>query len=56
MIDEITGRMYAKVGGKLHSIPEIASCRSQEETALMPKTVEQDQISAREQALGGEQA
>ena len=25
VVDEITGRMYAKIGGKLHSIPEIAS-------------------------------
>ena len=56
MIDEITDRMYAEVGGELHLIPEIASHRHQEETALTPKTVEQDQISAREQALGEEPA
>ena len=54
MVDEITGRMYAKEGGKLHSIPEIASHWHQEEPALMPKTDEQDQASAREQALGEE--
>ena len=48
VVDEITGRMYAKVGGKLHSIPEIASHRCQEEPALMPRTDEQDQTSARE--------
>ena len=46
--DEITGRMYVKIGGKLHSIPEIASHRCQEEPALMPGTNKQDQISARE--------
>ena len=43
--------MYAKVGGKLHSIPEIASHQCQEEPALMPRTNKQDQTSAREQAL-----
>ena len=48
VVDEITGRMYAEVGGKLHSIPEIASHRHQEEPALMPRTDEQDQTSARE--------
>ena len=52
VVDEITGRMYAKVGGKLHSIPKIASHRHQEEPALMCRTNEQDQTSAREQALG----
>ena len=36
VVDEITGRMYTEVGGKLHSIPEIASHRHQEEPALMP--------------------
>ena len=41
-------RMYAEVGGKLLSIPEIASHRCQEEPALMPRTDEQDQTSARE--------
>ena len=54
VVDEITSRMYAKVGGKLHSIPEIASHRHQEEPALMPRTNEQDQTSARERALGEE--
>ena len=48
VVDEITGRMYAKVGDKLHSILEIASHRRQEEPALMPRTNEQDQTSARE--------
>ena len=48
VVDEITGRMYAEVGGKLHSIPEIASHRCQEEPALMPRTDEQNQTSARE--------
>ena len=48
VVDEITGRMYAKVGCKLHSILEIASHRHQEELALMPRTDEQDQTSARE--------
>ena len=52
MVDEITGRMYAKIEGKLHSIPEIASHRHQEESALMPGTEKQDQTSARERALG----
>ena len=52
VVDKITGRMYTKEGGKLHSIPEIASHRHQEEPALMPRTDEQDQTSAREQALG----
>ena len=51
VVDEITGRMYAKIGGKLHSIPEIASHRCQEEPTLMPRTDKQDQTSAREQAL-----
>ena len=54
VVDKITGRMYAKVGGKLHSILEIASHRCQEEPALMPRTDEQDQTSARERALGEE--
>ena len=54
VVDEITSRMYAEVGGKLHSILEIASHRHQEEPALMPRTNEQDQTSAREQALGEE--
>ena len=31
VVDKITGRMYAKVGGKLHSIPEIASHQHQED-------------------------
>ena len=48
MVDEITGRVYVKVGGKLHSIPEIASHQCQEEQAQTPKTNEQDQTSARE--------
>ena len=48
VVDEITGRMYAEVGGKLHSILEIASHQHQEEPALMPRTDEQDQTSARE--------
>ena len=52
VVDEITGRMYAEVGGKLHSIPEIASHRHQEE--LMPGTDKQDQTSARQRALGEE--
>ena len=56
MIDEITGRMYAEVGGKLHLIPEIASHQHKEEPALTPKTIEQDQASARERALGEELA
>ena len=30
VVDEITGRMYAKIGGKLHSIPEIASHQHQD--------------------------
>ena len=46
--DEITCRMYAKVEGRLYSIPEIASHRHQEEPALMPKTDEKDQTGARE--------
>ena len=54
VVDEITGRMYGEVGGKLHSIPEIASHRHQKEPALMPETDEQDQTSARERALGEE--
>ena len=54
VVDEITGRMYAKVGGKLHTIPEIASHRHQEEPSRMPKTDEQDQMNAREQVLGEE--
>ena len=48
VVDEITGRMYAEIGGKLHSIPEIASHRCQEEPALIPGTDKQDQASARE--------
>ena len=48
VVDDITGRMYAEIGGKLHSIPEIASYRCQEEPALMPGTNKQDQTSARE--------
>ena len=48
VVDKITCRMYAEVGGKLHSILEIASHRCQEEPALMPRTDEQDQTSARE--------
>ena len=48
VVDEITRRMYIKVGGKLHSILEIASHQHQEEPALMPRTDEQDQTSARE--------
>ena len=52
VVDKITGRMYAEVGGKLHSIPEIASHWHQEEPALMPRTDEQGQMSAREWALG----
>ena len=54
VVDEITGRMYTEGGGKLHSIPEIASHRHQEEPALTPRTDEQDQTSARERALGEE--
>ena len=54
VVDEITSRMYAKIGGKLHSIPEIASHRCQDEPALMPGTNKQDQTSARERALGEE--
>ena len=48
VVDEITGRMYTEVGGKLHSIPEIASHRHQEEPAPMPRTDEQDQTSGTE--------
>ena len=48
VVDEITGRMYTEIGGKLHSIPEIASHQCQEEPALTPGTNKQDQISARE--------
>ena len=48
VVDEITSRMYAEVGGKLHSIPEIASHWCQEEPALTFSTPEQDQTSARE--------
>ena len=48
VVDEITGRMYAEIRGKLHSIPEIASHRCQEKPALMPRTDKQDQTSARE--------
>ena len=44
--------MYTEIGGQLHSIPEIASHRCQEEPALMPGTDKQDQTSARERALG----
>ena len=48
VVDEITGRMYAEIGGKLHSIPEIASHWCQDEPALTPGTNKQDQTSARE--------
>ena len=48
VVDKITGRMYADIEGKLHSILEIASHRHQEESALMPGTKKQDQTSARE--------
>ena len=48
IVDKITSRMYVEVGDKLHSIPEIASHRHQEESAQTPKTDEQDQTSARE--------
>ena len=48
VVDEITGRMYAKIGGKLHSIPEIASYQCQKEPVLTPGTDKQDQTSARE--------
>ena len=48
VVDKITGRMYAKIGGELHSIPEIASHWHQEESVLMPGTDKQDQTSARE--------
>ena len=48
VVDKITGRMYAEIGGKLHSIPEIASHWHQEEPALTPRTDKQDQTSARE--------
>ena len=48
VVDKITSRMYAEVGGKLHSILEIASHQCQEEPALMPRTDEKDQTSARE--------
>ena len=48
VVDEITGRMYTEVGGKFYSIPEITSHWHQEEPALMPRTDEQDQTSARE--------
>ena len=54
VVDKITDRMYAKVGGKLHSIPEIAGHLRQEEPALIPRTDEQDQTSARKRALGEE--
>ena len=54
VVDEITSRMYTQVGDKLHSIPEIASHWHQEEPALMPRTDEQGQMSARERALGEE--
>ena len=54
VVDEITSRMYAEVGGKLHSIPEIASHWHQEEPSRMPKTDEEDQTNAREWALGEE--
>ena len=55
VVDEITGRMYAEVGDKLHSILEIASHWHQEEPALTPRTNEQDQTSARQWAPGEEQ-
>ena len=45
VVDEITSRMYTEIGDKLHSIPEIASHRHQEEPALTPGTVKQDQTS-----------
>ena len=48
VMDKITGRMYAEIGGKSHSIPEMASHWCQNEPALMPGTDKQDQISARE--------
>ena len=48
VVDEITGRMYAEIAGKLHSIPEIASHQCQEEPALMPGTEKQEQTSDRE--------
>ena len=48
VVDKITGRMYAEIGGKLHPIPEIASHRHQDEPAPMPGTNTQDQTSARE--------
>ena len=51
VVDEITGKMYTKIGGKLHSILEIANHQHQEESALMPGTDKQDQTSAREWAL-----
>ena len=48
VVGEITGRMYAEIEGKLHSISEIASHRRQKEPAPMPGTDKQEQISARE--------
>ena len=48
VVDEIAGRMYAEIEGKLHSILEIASHWCQEESALIPGTEKQDQTSARE--------
>ena len=48
VVDKITGRMYAEIGGKLHSIPEIASHWCQEEPVLTPGTNKQDQTNARE--------
>ena len=48
VLDEITGRMYTKIGGELHSIPEIASHQHQEEPVLTPRTDKQDQTSAKE--------
>ena len=54
VVDEITGRMYAKIEGKLHAIPEIASHQHQEESALTPGTEKQGQTSARECTLGEE--
>ena len=48
VVDEITGRMYAKIWGKLHSIAEIASHLCQQEPALTPGNDKQDRTSARE--------
>ena len=51
VVDEITGRMYAEAGGKLHTIPEIANHWYQEEPSQTPRTDEQDWMDARESAL-----